>query len=123
DDCLLAAITRAQALGFDPSEIRHRLSALLAAEQVTVPVIFLGGTVAQAARYARDLDRRFAHRSLSFVPYDLSALSADSPSLLDTLRTAWTVVTFVTAVPTVQRFLSRHRIEAEIIGVTAELGA
>lgn len=123
DECLLQLGSRALALGFDQLEIRHRLGALLLADRVRVPVVFLGGTAAQAERYAESLGNLFADRNLDFRPHGPLEPTSDPTPLLADLRTAWTIVTFVTAVPDVERFLQRHRLDAEIIGVTAELGS
>lgn len=123
DECLLQLGSRALALGFDQLEIRHRLGALLLADRIRIPVVFIGGTLAQAVRYAESLGTVFAGGTLEFRPHGPLEPTTDPTALLEDLRTAWTVVTFVTAVPDVERFLERHRIDAEIIGVTAELGA
>lgn len=123
DECLVELGTRALALGFDQLEIRHRLGTLLMADRITVPVVFVGGTAAQAERYAASLNELFAPARLDFRPHGPVESPTGRAALLADLRTAWTVVTFVTAVPDAERFLARHGIEAEIIGVTAELSA
>lgn len=123
ENAALAMATRARALGFGADEARQQLAAALLAAP-PIPVVFVGILHAQAERYvAEQLNPRYADRGLRFVPFGVDAVVKGSPELLAELDVAYTVVTFVTTAPEVERHLGRLDVDVEILGVTAELNA
>lgn len=115
--------TRASALGFSADEVRAQVNLALLGNRQPVPVAFVGWDVDQAGRYAGELDDRYREQNLRFVPFGIDDVVKAPPQLLDQLRVAYTVVTFVTMAPEVERGLAAAGIEAEIVGITVSLSA
>lgn len=114
-------VTRARALGFDANDAWAQLDrALASATAAPVPVVLVALTAAQAHRYADELNTRFAGR-VDFHPYGAEDVYTASPALLAEFDLAYTVVTFVTMAPEVERALANAGVTAEIIGITVEL--
>lgn len=115
-------VTRARALGFDAHEAWAQVDRVLAgATAAPVPVVFVAMTHAQAQRYTDELNARFAPRGVQFHAYGVEDVDKADPTLLAEFDLAYTVVTFVTLAPEVERGLARAGVTAEIIGITVEL--
>ena len=115
-------VTRARALGFDANDAWTHVDRVLAGTTAApVPVVFVAMTLAQAQRYADDLNERYGARGVHFVAYGVDDVDKAEPGLLAEFDVAYTVVTFVTLAPEVERALGRAGVTAEIIGITVEL--
>lgn len=113
--------TRVRALGFGADEARSQVNAALLAERGPVPVLFVGWDADQASRYAGELDARFADADVAFEPFGIDDVVKGAAAVADRLRVAYTIVTFVTMAPEVERALAANEIEAEIVGITVAL--
>ncbi len=115
-------VTRARALGFDTSDAWAQVDRVLAgATAPPVPVVFVAMTAAQAERYAEELNARFAGRAVQFTGYGAEEVYKGDAALLAEFELAYTVVTFVTLAPEVERALAAAGVTAEIVGITVEL--
>lgn len=115
-------VTRARALGFDANDAWAQVDRVLAGTTaVPVPVVFVAMTPAQAERYADELNERFTDRGVRFVGYGVEDVDKADPALLAEFDVAYTVVTFVTLAPEVERALAGAGVTVEIIGITVEL--
>lgn len=118
-----AMVRRARALGCTPDEIRQQVNTALLLNP-TIPVLFVGINADQARRYvAEELGPRYADRGVEFRAFGVEDVLKATPELLRELELAHTVVAFVTSAPEIERTLAEHGIDADIVGVTAELTA
>ncbi len=112
---------RARALGFEPDEVRTQISRALLGATAPVPVVFVARTEAQALRYTTELEQRYADRGVTFVPFGFESFAKGERDVADVFAVAYTVLTFVTMAPEVERVLRDLDHPAEIIGMTAVL--
>lgn len=122
DAAIARLVARSRALGVPETQTLQRVSAALLDARKGVPIVFFGQSTSQAQRFAAHLDARFEPENIHFRPLSLEqAQDEGAGALIAELEIAYTVVTFATLVPDVERLLDEHALEAEIIGVRAEL--
>lgn len=122
DTAIARLVARSKALGIPGDQALQRISAALLDRRGGVPVIFLGQAGDQAQRFVDALRRRYGRDEVIFTPFDIEQVrSGETAALRRELESAYTVLTFATLVPETERFLDQAGIEAEILGVRAEL--
>ncbi|MEQ8437100.1 MAG: GntR family transcriptional regulator [Ilumatobacter fluminis] len=121
DEAAAQFALRARALGFEPAEVGARVNRTMLGLRTPVPIVFLARSDRQAFRYAAELDERYDDSSVVFVPIGYEAFAKGEPAALAPFDVAYTVVTFVTMAPEVERLLADRGLQCEIIGVTAQL--
>lgn len=112
---------RARALGFDHDDVRAQLNRALLGAAAPVPVVFVARTEAQAIRYTNELEERYADHHVTFVPFGFDQFAKGDREVADVFAVTYTVLTFVTMAPEVERVLRDHDHPCEIIGMTANL--
>lgn len=122
DTAIVRLVARSRALGIPENQTLQRVSAALLDLRGGVRVVFLGQSLVQARRFAAYLDARYAGSGVVFQPFATEQIHAgEADDLIGELEISYTVVTFATLVPEVERFLDQHDVDAEIVGVRAEL--
>lgn len=120
DQAVTALVQRSRALGFSELEALQRVSAAFLDTRVSVPVVLVGMFQEQAERFAHVLEERY--EGITFRPISLDACRLEGAARLqEEVGEAYTVLTFVTMLPQVERLLDDAGIEAEVIGLRAEL--
>lgn len=115
--------TRAFALGFDAATIRQHVSTHLQQRVRTIPVILVAPSAEAAAKYAQLVTVALPDDLLATViPCTIEQVKAGEPWLLEAYRHAYfTVVAFMSNVPTVEEAHRAHGVRSEIIGLTAHV--
>lgn len=122
DTAINRLVARSRALGIPENQTLQRVSAALLDARTGIPVIFLGQTGEQAARFVSDMQQRYGSHEVTFQPLSLEDLQAHGSQALEReLEVCYTILTFATLVPELERLLDQIGTDAEIIGVRAEL--
>ncbi|WP_181009876.1 GntR family transcriptional regulator [Ornithinimicrobium sufpigmenti] len=122
DSAIDRLVARSRALGIPENQTLQRVSAALLDARTGVPVLFLGQTAEQATRFVGDLQRRYESHKATFQPLSMEELrTKGTESMERALEVSYTILTFATLVPELERLLDQRGVEAEIIGVRAEL--
>lgn len=122
DAAITRMVARSRALGIPETQTLQRVSAALLDGRTGAPVIFLGQADEQAARFVSALEARYDPHEVTFRPLSMEQLrTAGDADLERALEVSYTILTFATLVPEVERILDRIGADAEIIGVRAGL--
>ena len=124
DAAIRRLTARSRALGFDGPEALERVSAALLNGQEPAPVAFLGQIAEQAARFAGELTARYEPDDVVFRPLGMDEVKADGGERLRSeLEASYTVLTFAPLVPDLEGLLDRLEVQAEVVGVRAQMTA
>lgn len=122
DTAITRLVARSRALGIPETQTLQRVSAALLDGRTGIPVIFLGQADEQAGRFVAALEKRYGSHEVTFEALSVERLKAEGGAALErALEVGYTILTFATLVPEVERMLDEVDADAEIIGVRAGL--
>lgn len=115
--------TRAFAMGFDAATLRQHVATDLQGRVRSMPVVLVAPSPEAVQKYAPLVARGLPDALFpTVIPCTIQQLQAGEPWLLEAYERAYfTIVAFMSNVPSVEETLRRHGVRSEIIGLTAHV--